>query len=510
MTPASILAPGRVLGELTMESRLITTPWSRMVRGIGLGQYPIDHDPVIAGYLRATFDHLSTKVPDDAYTRFSQLLTDLLLRVTGPGSGPGQDQLRSATERILEVVRSEPNPYRRLSAGCILMDAFAKAGLPSGLLAGDRDDGSGGEADLPGEILGWVNEIHPDRIEDENQGRHGEYERLSAYTSVFLAFGQLGLQDRLVSGGRDHVREALGLLDRVPAPFFRGRGGSMLLAVTSLIGFGDRLLDDDRDHLREVLTYVGRADELGNPPVFPGAMTAAFPKVYPLLTMLNAVAVSGRHDLLAGDDDPLGTARRLMAEISPVERTHMGLYYVMALDNLGRLDRELPAVDEFVEDVVGQWRFIDPGADFFLHGISYPYIIQTAMIGGRLDLVPAQALERLADSFADLDRSDADRANRPYPLSYALNVLGEVGAADLIFTPRARYSGLSAVDWMIHELSPGAYEERGRFYLLNHALISYALRMRGADRPETALFSSFRLPAGPDGGEGGAMLAMSE
>jgi hypothetical protein len=120
------------------------------------------------------------------------------------------------------------------------------------------------------------------------------------------------------------------------------------------------------------------------------------------------------------------------------------------------------------------------------------------MITGRMALIPDEALERMVDSFPDFDRTEKDRANSAFPVSYVLNVLGEIGAADLIFTPRARYAGSSAMAWVVDHMSEGAKDEGTRLYMINHALVSYALRLRGADARETELFKNFqfRLAAG--------------
>lgn len=124
------------------------------------------------------------------------------------------------------------------------------------------------------------------------------------------------------------------------------------------------------------------------------------------------------------------------------------------------------------------------------------------MMTGRMDLIPDEALVRMADSFPDLDRTgewtnaiDDNRANRAFPVSYVLNVLGEIGAAEqLMFTPRDRYEGRSAIAWMVENISEGAREEGDRISMLDHALVSYALRMRGADTEETELFKNFEFP----------------
>lgn len=479
--------PAARLADLPTESRVIATPWSRMVRGLGLGQHPVDFNPLVASRIRATIQHLAETVGGgDAYTRFARHLTELILDVTGPTPGaPGPEQ---AIGPVVEALRSERNAYFRVVAGCILIDTVAKLGLDRTLLVNAH-------LDLPAEVLAGVDEIAPDRIPDDNSGRHGDYEKVSAYTAVFLAFGQIGLQERLISGGRNHVQESLDLLERIPAPFFRGRGASMLLSVLALLGHHALVFDGERDYLKEVLDHLDRADEVDLPPSFPSPMTPQFAKVYPLLTMLNAIAVSGRVEHLHHGRDRLAEAKELMAGISPEERTHMGLYYLVALHNLGRLQEQVPDLDAFVEDVVGRWEEIDPGADFFLRGIAYPYLVQTARFTERGDLLPDLALQRLVDSFPDLDRSAAGRANRPYPVSYVLNALGEIGAADLLFEPRARYGGRSPLSWVIDNLSDGAREERGRLYMLDHALISYALRMRGSGRTETPLFAGFRFGA---------------
>ena len=78
MTTAYRMAPVHGLHHLSNETRMIATPWSRMVRGIGLGQYPVAYDPEAAARIRHTFALLEAKGVDDAYTRFSRLLADFV------------------------------------------------------------------------------------------------------------------------------------------------------------------------------------------------------------------------------------------------------------------------------------------------------------------------------------------------------------------------------------------------------------------------------------------------
>jgi hypothetical protein len=487
MTTLCLPVPVHGLPDLATETRVIATPWSRMVRGIGMGQHPIAYDRAAAARIRHVFALLAAKgVEGNAYSLFSRLLAEFVLDVADPDKHPTRPEIEQALGPVLDAARSVQNPYFRVMAGCITMDACAKLGLDTALL-------TDGVSDFPAEILSDVDTIEADRIKDENAGRHGHYEKLSAYSAVFLAIGQLGLRDRLVAGPRDYIRDALDLLEKIPAPFFRGRGGSMLLSIVSLLGYDRSGSDGERDHLEEVLDYLDLADELDNLPAFPQPMSQAFVKIYPLLTMLNAVAISGRQDeYLSHGGDRLAEAKELLGSTTPVERTHMGLYYIIALHNLGRLEEQVPDLSAFVEDVVGQWAHIDPGSDYFRNGIAYSYIIQTAMLTGRMDLIGDEMLRRFVDCFPDLDRTADDRVNRPYPFAYALNVLAEIGAERLLFEPADAYGGATPIGWVVDRLSEGGRDEP-RLYMLDHALVSYSLRLRGPARGETALFRDFHF-----------------
>ncbi len=281
---------------------------------------------------------------------------------------------------------------------------FAKLELDPSLLIND-------EIDFPAEMLATTTLIEPNQIDDENRGHHGDYERVCAAAALFLALGQLGLTDRLVSGGRNHLQEALDLLENIPSPFYRGRGGATLLTVISVLGQEHLIHGGKRDYIKEILDHLDRADEL-EPAVFPQPMTVASARVYPLLTMLNAIAAGGRPEHLTHGRDRLAEAEALMGRLTTPERCHMSLYYVVALHNLGR---PLPDLDGYLSEVVDRCRHdVDPGADFFLNGISYPYIIETAAIAGRTDLIDENMLERFVRSFPDLDRTPQDRIHRTF------------------------------------------------------------------------------------------------
>ena len=265
----------------------------------------------------------------------------------------------------------------------------------------------------------------------------------------------------------------------------------MLFSAISLLGYETFVFDGEKDYLRDVLDYMDSANSMNVPVTFPQPTTPAFQKIYPLVTMLNAIAISNRREYLGYGRDRLRDMKSYWAEISPVERAHMSLYYIVALYNLGVLDDEIPDLDGFVVELVDSLKILDPGADFFLHGLSNAYIVETAMLTGRMDLIDDAKLIRMVDCFPDLDRSDMDRINRPYPFSYALNVLGEIGQLSLLFTPRERYHGLNPAEWVIAQLSDGGRAEGNRLFMMGNALVSQALRLRDVRARDTPIFEKF-------------------
>jgi hypothetical protein len=479
--------PVRGLNDLGGESRMIATPWSRMVRGLALGQYPVGYDPTVAEHLRTAFDLIDSKLPEvDGYMRFCGLLGRLVLDVTAPCANIARLDLPGAIEQIVDAIRNEPNPYYRVGAGCILLESFAKLHLDATALINERND-------FAQELLSMIDQIGSDNIQDNNAGRHGEYEKLFAYTALFLSFGHLGIHDRLISGSRNPIVSALSVLDRIPAPFFRGRAGSMLFSTISLLGYDALIFDGQRDYLRDVLDYMDSTNSATIPVTFPQPTTPTFQRVYPLVTMLNAIAMSGRRTYLSYGRDRLDDMKSYWEELAPPEKAHMSLYYIIALYNLGKLEEQIPDLNRFVEELVDSLTVLDPGANFFLHGLSNAYIIETAMLTGRMDLIDEAKLTRMVDCFTDLDQSDVDRINRPYPFSYALNVLGEIGQMSLLFKPRERYDGLSATEWIVRHISGGGRAEGNRLFMLGNSLVSQALRLRYVRARETPIFERFSL-----------------
>lgn len=474
------------LSDLSVESRIFPTPWIRMLRGIGLGQYPVDYDPEVASSVTGAFDLLTGVVsPSDGYTHFCRKLAVFALRVGRPGDGLDADQ--HWVSGLVEAMRGIDNPYYKAMAGSILIDAFVKLDLGVDLLVGE-------DIDLVAELLDVLDAIGADQIADENQGRHGDYERIFASSAVFLAIGNLGFRERLVTAGRDYIVESLDLLGSVPVPYFRGRVAGALMSTIAILGYSDRVFDHGRDYMHDVLMFLREADEVGNWPDFHNPITTEWKKVYPLLTMLNAVALCGRPEYLRVPYDLLADARNLLGEVPWDIRVHMLQYYVVALHNLGVLESEIPDLRQCVGEAIAVLGSIDPGENYSPRGNAYPYILELAMMTGSLDMVPEGSLERMVDSFPDLT-SLVDRQNRPFPVSYVLNIVGELGRADLMFGARDRYNGRSPMDWIIASLSDGARLEGDRVSMIDNALVSLALRMRGSGAAEKGMFQGFVFAA---------------
>ena len=476
-----IRPPVSGLDALSEESRIIATPWSRIVRGIGLGQHPTGYDSDTAQLIKYSATMLSDKLNGAVpYTNFSTALINLILATVSPDNDNDNDNdnIRYYVAKTTTSLRSVTNPYSRAIAGTILLDTITKLHL----------DLSEKAVDIGHIVLDAVDQIQPDAIQDENQGRHGDYERVSALTATFFAFNRAGLISLLREQTRNYVSEALASLENVPTPFFRGRGGAMLISSVALMGCDDTFAT--RRAIESIFLWLDRVDEIQLYPAFPGPMSPAFVKAYPLLTMLNALSTLDDSDrYLNFGHNRLQEASSLMTELEPIERTHMALYYVIALKNLGKLDAYLPDLDSFVEQVVGQWSEIDPGRDYFLYGISYAYLMQLAYFAGRADLITDPMIDRMLGAFRTFESRPEDRANRPYPFSYALNVLTELGLGKLLHSSRPEYDGQSPYRWVISHLSDGGHKEVGRLYMLNHALINWALRLRVPDQQtETSQF----------------------
>ncbi|MEB5749174.1 hypothetical protein MXF13_04625 [Leclercia adecarboxylata] len=473
------------LCQLNGENRLITTPWSRIVRGLGLGQYPMPYSETLSLWIQEAFEDLKHKTQyKNSYVRFSSLLCDFICLLIKPKERLSDNDKFDYISNILYLINSEPDPYRKVMQYSITIDALAKLNI-------NLFDILEKSVDLPRLLFTAINEIKSNRIKDENSGKHGDYEKLSAYTSVFFALAVCNKAQAAVTWQRNHISEALQTLATIPSPFFRGRGGSMLFSAISLMGYRGMLQNDGRDYIFETLDYLDNAATMGIDPTFPQSMTPAFVTVYPLLTMLNAIAAAGHHQAIHYKQDRISQANALMDSLTPVERTHMGLYYIMAIFNLGLLDREEKRVNALIEELVHTAHHIDPSENYFLHGIASSYVIETATLTGRKSWLTEQIINNLAGSFARMNRKLEDEINRPYPLAYALTMLAEAGHADKLFEPSACYENRSAISWTIDNLTQIEDGADGRLYMLNHALINLMLRMRGNGFTMPRVYSDF-------------------
>ena len=92
------------LDDLSEESRIIATPWSRIVRGIGLGQHPIGYDSDTAQLIECSATMLRDKLDGAApYTTFSMDLISLILAAVGPGIDDVQYHLAKTTTSLRTI-----------------------------------------------------------------------------------------------------------------------------------------------------------------------------------------------------------------------------------------------------------------------------------------------------------------------------------------------------------------------------------------------------------------------
>ncbi len=473
------------LEQLDNENRIITTPWSRIVRGLGLGQYPINYNETISSWVQDAFDMLKTKSKyQNNYIRFSSLLCDFICLQVSPCEKLNEKDKFYCICNILSLINNEADPYRRVMQYSIAIDALAKLDINLFDIMEER-------INLAEEIFNTIEKIEANAIKDENNGKHGDYEKLSAYTSIFFSLASCGKRQFAITREQNHISNALKTLYSIPSPFFRGRGGSMLFNAISVLGYSNMLYGNGHDYITELLGYLDKAYEINIYPSFPQPMTPEFVKIYPLLTLLNAIAVTRHKQALYYQRDRIAQASELLEALTPVEQTHMGLYYIMALYNLGLIGGGKYCVNSLVDKLAQTANKIDPSENYFLHGISCSYVIETAIITGKKDIITDSLITTLANSFSTMDKTPEDEINRPYPFAYALTMLGEIEHVDKLFEPSMHYGGQSATHWIINNLSHISDDNDCRLYMFNHALINLMLRMRGNKSSTLKAYSDF-------------------
>nr|WP_168455046.1 hypothetical protein [Acinetobacter larvae]APD77623.1 hypothetical protein BFG52_16605 [Acinetobacter larvae] len=473
------------LENLDNENRLVTTPWSRIVRGLGLGQYPMNFSKTISGWIQDAFDELKEKTEyKNSYVNFSSRLCDLIYLLVKPNQILRDSDRQIYIFDVLSLINNEPDPYHKIMQYSITIDALAKLNI-------NLFDLMENFIDLPDLLFKNINAIKSSSIENENSGKHGNYEKLSAYTSIFFALASCDKKDVAVSYGKDYIDDALKTLENIPSPFLRGRGGSMLFCAISLLGYSKVLFSNGRDYITEMLDYLDDTDLININPSFPQEMTPDFIKIYPLLTLLNAIAATRHYEALNYKQDRILQVNVILEALTPIERTHMGLYYVMALYNLGLIVKEEKNVNKLINELIHTATNIDPSDNYFLTGIANSYVIETSIILGKKNLITEDLVKTLVNSFLSMNKNFDDEINRPYPIAYALTILGEAGHIDKLFTPSVHYGNKSAISWMINNLVQIGDNTDNKLYMFNNALINLMLRMRGKDFPVLDVYKKF-------------------
>jgi hypothetical protein len=462
------------LNTLSQETLAVPTPWNRIVRGLSFGQYSIHADSIQRQNILTATQAISQKASTNSYHAFSAALIRIINeievgRIEGHSDSP--EQRREELSNLLSLRESISSPYLRVVAGAITLNAWAKLGLDIQELE------SAGTDPFTNVLIDETYSIAPEQINDENKGEHGEYEQLFAWTSLIFAFAAAGKQRKLVQP-HDHISHALSLIETIPGPFFRGRGGSMLITAIQKAGFSSSLVVGSRDYVAEILDYIDDYERINIPPAFPSPVSAAFGKAYPTYTMLNALALTNRRDLLTYRKDRLNDAKELYTNLEFPEQTHMGLYYLVALHNFNLLDSQVPDLRQFTDTLISSWQQIDPAKDYFLYGISYQYLLQTAMFFGRFDLLTDRFITNLIDAYPRMERSPEAKNNVPYPFAYTVNIMQDLGISNLLFTQRDAYGQQRPFEWTVTQMSPNAELENQRLYMLDHALINWILRLR--------------------------------
>ena len=456
--------------QLSNETRYIPTPWNKIVRGLGLGQNPISYNEDISNSIGDSFEKLKAKtLYNDSYILFASLLNDFLtLNIRSKGN---LDYCinKKYLDNIFELIGNETNPYRQVMQYCITIDSASKVGINFLQESGE----------IFSTILISINKIKFNTSKDSDMYQYGSYEKVSAYTSLFFSLASCGMGKLAINNENNLVQDALDLLSSIPSPFFRGRGGGMLLNSIDALGLSYISLNGKVNYLQDTLSFVIKNANQKMKPSFPQDMSLSFVKAYPILTMLNSIGIVGCRETIFNIDKIISEVSDLLYKMNDIERTHMGLYYIMAIYNLGMFNDKSTFINDLIFDMISTVNHIDPSENYFLNGISISYVIETLRFFSDVDLLDESIVIKLVNCFTKMNVSIEDEINRPYPFSYAFSIISGIGMADLFFKNNDNYNGQSPMDWIIDNLILTSNSTEDRLYMLSNALISVSLMMRG-------------------------------
>ncbi|MDD5438904.1 MAG: hypothetical protein PHS37_01805, partial [Candidatus Omnitrophica bacterium] len=470
-------SPVPAMAGLSNERRAFSSPWARIVRGVALGQNPIDYDNKTAGRIRETFKQLNGKVAATNHNnRFSHLLTELILDVNNPEITLSREDISKRVDEIVAELTDIKHPLQYVTASATLFDTFAKLNLDASLLVNDKRDLVKAALEMSRSVVSETGAAPG----DIRQGR-GPYDRITALAALFVAAGQLGFKKRLITP-YDYVQESLDLLEKIPSAFYRGRAAAMLFSALGVLGFGNYVYAGRRDYLKETMDVLN--DSVPHTTDDVKTIKSFFPHSYAVFTMLNAIAILGKPEYLTYRRNWLDEARWLMSNLTGSSFASMGHYYLIALNNLGVLDTYVPNIEDFLkktrEEILTRTK-----KDSIHINVEDSYFLSSAYMFGRLDLIPDEFITMELDALRAYPKNES-WWNSAFGASYVLTMFGETGRADLLFEPNPQFDGMAPIPWVIEHFSDGAETESAiTLPYMDRALINYALRMRGHDKKDT-------------------------
>ncbi|MCX5700457.1 MAG: hypothetical protein NTZ63_02810 [Candidatus Omnitrophica bacterium] len=460
--------------QLSNESRTFLSPWMRIVRATAVGQYPVNFDNQTASNLRQALKALEGKIPaSNKYQKFTGLLTNLILDINNPVNKVDAQELKRRTDELVAALKEIEDPSAYVLASSMLFDSFAKLGVNSELLVNaDRD--------LVNDALSKLAQIEIDK------GAKGAYERLLACVTVFLSIGQLGFKDRLTQEN-NYVSESLDLLSNIESAFYRGRSAASLFSALKVLGYEGYIWGGDKDYFKETLDYLdanlwkAAEAQVGHEDIFDS--------VYPVVTILNAMALCGKPEYLTYKRDWVEEGKIFIDKISPSDRMNQLQYFLIALRNLGKLNEYFPDLRSYLKNIIDA--YIEHGKthkeDSQLYvSMDDTYVVETCWMFGYQDLIPDSIINRLVSNMATYKIGES-YFNMDYGLSYALTALAEVGQSNLLFEPNVDFGNEEPFNWVINHFTPAEVNSITLPYIF-HSIVGCALRMRGLGNPETAIF----------------------
>ncbi|WP_126453227.1 hypothetical protein [Sulfuriflexus mobilis] len=255
--------------------------------------------------------------------------------------------------------------------------------------------------------------------------------------------------------------------------FYQVRSAALLFTTMADMGLGERIIGGGRDHLSWILDVVDQ--QLLKPSIYEpdGVHENRDYLFFPLSLLINAIVQTGLLNYLSYKRDWLEELDMLYRSLSPRSRASQSMFYVLALENIEVSKRYIRHSRKFLQGCVQDYLEVSDSRSMDDY-LRISYLIHLAGHVGHLDILPECLWVRLEDR---LNRNEMNcQGTSPYGsyymvLAYTLSsyhLTGHLNELDL----DGAYKNLKAIDANRNCADLNVPK-------LDYVIIDIALQMRG-------------------------------